>query len=120
MMNYPLLKKPRLIFLKKGFALYVQRSSFIFLKNELEIQAAPQDQLVQGETNAFVLVRNHKKVCIVYHLISFVFLGHIVYVFGRLQVETLETYTKKLHTSNMNWEREISFINLGSGLGQRL
>ena len=112
MMNYPLLKKPRLIFLKKGFAFYVQRSSFIFLKNELEIQAAPQDQLVQGETNAFVLVRNHKKVCIVYHLISFVFLGHIVYVFGRLQVETLETYTKKLHTSNMNWEREISFILL--------
>jgi len=38
--------------------------------------------------------------------------GGIVYVFGRLQVETLETYTKKLITSNMNWEREISFILL--------
>ena len=36
----------------------------------------------------------------------------IVYVFGRLQVETLETYTKKLATSNMNWEKEISFILL--------
>ena len=43
--------------------------------------------------------------------------GGIVSVFGRLQVETLETYTKKLATSGkmtsaQSWEKEISFVLL--------
>ena len=38
-------------------------------------------------------------------------------MFGRLQVETLETYTKKLATSGkmtsaQSWEKEISFVLL--------
>ena len=81
----------------------------------LDLQVEKWVFSVQGKTNAFVLVaRTIKKYAFVYDLIFWLFClsGGIVYVFGRLQVETLETYTKKLITSNMNWEREISFILL--------
>ena len=49
-------------------------------------------------------------------LFTYTFLGRTISVFGRLQVETLESYTKKLANSvkmaSQAWEKEISFVLL--------